>query len=808
MKIAIVAPSPVPFTVGGAENLFWGLQDYFNLETSHQCELMKLPSAEQDLWQILDSYEKFLRHDLSYFDVVISTKYPAWMVKHPRHVCYLQHRLRGLYDTYHFCKQPEDLLWEGAALGSIKQQIQQLSSDPNCSNSAVLNFLASVRALKDSAVPHDTFRFPGPFARQVVHALDSFGLAPGKISRFAAISANVRGRRDYFPAGASVSVVHHPPRLTGYRCGSDDYLFTASRLDGAKRIGLLIQAMQQVRSDIPLLIAGTGPDEQRLRELAGDDARIKFLGFVRDSEMLDYYANALAVPFVPYDEDYGLITIEAMKSAKPVLTVRDSGGPNEFVRDGVSGYSVPPEPAALAERIDYLCEHREATREMGVQASRLVQNITWKAVADGLLSSAQTRAPVAVVRPARRRRRKLVVSTTFPIAPPRGGGQARIYHLYRHLARSVDVEIVSLCNHDEPGSDGFIAPGLREIRVPKSLSHHQQETELSRSVDWIPITDIAMPVLFRETSDYVAALTTAAHDAFAVIASHPYTVGAIQQCAPGKPLWFEAHNVEYALKRELLPQSEAGRTLLKLVHDCEAQAWQRCEVAYACTQTDLDALAALYGPSSALSIEVPNGVNLENLSILSSSARAALKQRLGFESRSVALFMGSWHGPNLTAVEHVLGLATSLPTVIFVILGSAGLAFKERSIPGNVLLAGPLDEQQKSILLSAADIALNPMVSGSGSNLKMLDYAAMGIPILSTPFGARGFSFEPERHYLAAELAQFPLELTVALATQERRQNIAAAAHQLVCSRYSWKHIAKQFTAKLAERIPRTAAVG
>jgi glycosyltransferase involved in cell wall biosynthesis len=804
MKIAVVAPSPIPFTVGGAENLFWGLQDYLNLETSHQCELMKLPSAEADLWGIVDSYEAFFRHDLSYFDAIITTKYPAWMVAHPNHVCYMLHTLRGLYDTYHFCGQPLEFSWGQRPLADLRRHMDRISSAPNPDTSALLDFFGMVRALRSSDLPIETFRFPGPFSREIVHFMDGYGLALSRVKRFAAISANVRGRRDYFPSGAQVSVIYPPPRLTGYHCGSDDYLFTASRLDGPKRIGLLIEAMRHVESDIPLLIAGTGPDEPRLRELAGDDHRIVFLGFVRDSQMLDYYANALAIPFVPYDEDYGLITIEAMKSGKPVLTVSDSGGPNEFVRTGTTGYSVAPEPMQLADRIDYLCNHRDEAREMGENARELVRSINWKTVADGLLpAESRPIRTVASLNTGRPARKKLVVATTFPIAPPRGGGQARIFHLYRYLARSIDIDIdiVSLCNFGEPGFEGHIAPGLREIRIPKSQAHHFEESELSRSVGWVPITDIAMTMLYKQTPEYVAALSEAARDSFAVVASHPYTLDAIQECAPNRPLWFEAHNVEYTLKRDILPDSEAGRALLHRVRDCEGRCWSTCEVAFACTQTDLDLLATLYGATTALTLEVPNGFSLDDVPKVSHADRRRLKERLGFGKSNVALFMGSWHGPNLAAVEQILGLASKLPSVKFLVVGSAGLAFRDRVFPDNVLITGPVGDEEKALLLSAADIALNPIVSGSGSNLKMLDYAAAGLPILSTPFGARGFEFSADRHYLSADLDNFLLELTAAFATVSAREAIAQSAKELVDSRYSWKLIAEQFSARLGSSV-------
>ena len=798
MRIGIVAPSPVPFAVGGAENLFWGLQDYINSETSHQCELVKVPSREMNFWELAESYEKFLTFDVAHFDVVISTKYPSWMVSHNRHVCYMLHTLRGLYDTYHFCKLPEQFNWETAEFSKLKNYMSVLKT-PGKHNIEIIELLRGLRDVWDRSDNRDAFAFPGPLIRELVHALDAYGLSSERMTRCAAISRNVRSRPNYFPVGTDVSVIYPPPRLQGYYCGSDEYLFTVSRLDQPKRVGLLIDAMQYVRADIPLLIAGTGPDDNRLRALAERDDRIQFLGFVRDRELRDYYADALAVPFVPYDEDYGLVTIEAMRSSKPVLTALDSGGPNEFVRNGETGYSVSPDPEALAERIDYLCSHRDEARRMGKNGQDLVRGINWKSVSDGLLSLA-IGAPERAQRDYRRSaRRKLAVATTFPIFPPRGGGQARVFHLYRHLARFFDVEIVSLCNHGEASSDEWIAPGLREIRVPKSESHHLQEIEYSRSLNWLPITDIAMPLLYKMTPHYEAALSSAAAGAFAVVVSHPYCISAIRNCAEATPLWFEAHNVEYNLKRAMLPDSAAASDILDTVKKAEGEAWKAAKLVFACTQADLTCLNNLYGETAAHRIEVPNGVCVSGTSPSRRVEKNALKERLGILSTKTALFLGSWHGPNLDAVEQIIQVAEILPQITFLVIGSVGLAFQDRRVPSNLLMTGPVTDVEKDILQGAADIALNPMRQGSGSSLKMLDYAAAGLPILSTPFGARGFAFVPGVHYFAAELELLPIELTAALALDSVQERIAAAARDLVASRYSWSVIARNFMQTIGE---------
>lgn len=202
------------------------------------------------------------------------------------------------------------------ALVRWKKIIAGLEHAPSTNNGAVENFLHELEdALTNGKFPPDFARLPGPFARSVVHALDRFATSSTRIKSYNAISHTARRRASYFPSGVDVRVVYPPPRLQGFYNGSDDYLFTVRRLDGPKRMGLIIEAMRHVKADIPLLIGGEGPDEHRLRKLAADESRIKFLGTMTDAEVLDAYANALAVPF---DEDLGLITMNRLPLVKPL----------------------------------------------------------------------------------------------------------------------------------------------------------------------------------------------------------------------------------------------------------------------------------------------------------------------------------------------------------------------------------------------------------------------------------------------------------------------------------------------------------
>ena len=381
MDIALLAPSPVPLAIGGAENLWWGLLDHLNRHTPHAADLIKLPTPERDFWEIVDSYRRWAAVDASGYDLVISGKYPSWMVAHERHVCYLLHPLRGLYDTY-----PDGWSLRCESTHPEVKPLVELLDRPDTDRELLTECfgrLDAVRARND--VPAELFALPGPLIRQVVHFLDTVGRGPGVMCRSGAISATVAGRPGYFPPATPVAVAHPPTRLEGLHRGRGRYLFTVSRLDRLKRIDLLIEAMRNVKANIELRIAGTGPQEPELRELASRDPRIKLMGFLNDGQLADAYAGARAVLFVPYQEDYGFITLEAMLSGKPVITTTDAGGPTELVSHLVHGLVTAPKPASLGRAITLLARQPWLAWWLGSRGRARAAGITWDRVVSALL---------------------------------------------------------------------------------------------------------------------------------------------------------------------------------------------------------------------------------------------------------------------------------------------------------------------------------------------------------------------------------------------------------------------------------------
>ena len=367
MNVALVAPSPVPFAFGGVERVLLGLAEAIAALTPHQVEVVKLPAAEATFWDLVDGYRRFWALDLRHFDVVVSLKYPAWMVRHPHHVCYLQHRARSLYDLYP-AELGTDVPDHLPAVGRLTRYMDEHAGD---GHDALPRFFDLVEDLRDAAptLPPDTFRRPGPLIRRVVRWLDDVALSPRAIRRFVAISRVVAERPDYFPAGVPVDVAPTVSRLRGLHDAGAEHFLAPGRLDTPKRIDLLVRAMRLARTQRPLLVAGTGPNEAILRELAAGDDRVRFLGFVSDPDLVELYARALAVLYVPYDEDHGLVPLEAMGSRKPVVTCGDSGGPLEYVADGQTGLVFrEPTPQALRACIDSLESVRFNTATLRARA--------------------------------------------------------------------------------------------------------------------------------------------------------------------------------------------------------------------------------------------------------------------------------------------------------------------------------------------------------------------------------------------------------------------------------------------------------
>jgi glycosyltransferase involved in cell wall biosynthesis len=388
-----------------------------------------------------------------------------------------------------------------------------------------------------------------------------------------------------------------------------------------------------------------------------------------------------------------------------------------------------------------------------------------------------------------------VVATSFPVHPPRGGGQVRVAGLYGAVAAGgVAVDLVSLCDASERARTLHPAEDLRELRVPMTPAYVGAVAALQKRTG-VPAGDLALALHHELVPEYGAALAEAARDATAVVACHPFGRGALA-AVTALPLVYESQDVEADLKASMYAESHDATKLIETVRELEGEACTSAHHVTVCAESDGLRLDELYGLGAIPTVTVPNGADPAAVAFTGPAERRARREAVGLGSEQLAVFVGSWHEPNLAVVRDLLRLARELEGVRVLVIGSAGLAFADHALPGNIDLCGVVEDAFLADVLSLADVALNPMTMGSGSNLKMLEYALAGVPIVSTAFGARGFGLEPGRHYVETEVETLPATLAALRAdAPEITQERIRAVRDHVITRLSWRAIADAWRA-------------
>ena len=152
------------------------------------------------------------------------------------------------------------------------------------------------------------------------------------VDLFIANSHNVAARiKDFYDRDAVV--VHPPVSLDQFHTSDDvqDFYLVLSRLVAYKRVDLAVEAC--TRTGRRLVVAGDGPDRERLEAMAGPS--VSFTGRVEQRRLNDLLSTCRALLFCG-EEDFGITPLEAMASGRPVVAL-GKGGALETVVEGTTG---------------------------------------------------------------------------------------------------------------------------------------------------------------------------------------------------------------------------------------------------------------------------------------------------------------------------------------------------------------------------------------------------------------------------------------------------------------------------------------
>lgn len=482
--------------------------------------------------------------------------------------------------------------------------------------------------------------------------------------------------------------------------------------------------------------------------------------------------------------------VEAMAAGLPIVTT-SAGARGLGLTDGVD--------ALFAERNDFdkafsrLSHDPDLHRRLSVAARRAAfANFSWDTITRSV-GDELDRAIADPVGGAAAARPLTLVVNDYSVRDAVAGGAKRIHNLLREVGTRRDVAL--LCLHDKPVVEvEELAPGFVEIRVPKTVEHKAFESGVNAR-NWISINDLAASLFCLENPGLLRLFRRIGDNAESVVFSHPYMAPLLDAIGAHRAVVYESHNVEADMKEDILAPHSDGEILSGFVRRIERYLQERSQAIICTTESD----RTVFGRQTP---NVPITVVLNGCEVLpADTAKAILAERrrrdltAGFR----AIFIGSGHPPNVEAAKMLCEeVLPNVPGMQLWVVGSVSESLEAYAALPGLRRFGVVSDEEKRDLLLRADIALNPVVSGGGSNLKLSDYLGHALPTVSTRDGVRGFDVEDgDQLLIVQDGARFADAIKVLATDTAKRAAVAASGYAFACETLDWRGLGRHYAGVL-----------
>lgn len=399
------------------------------------------------------------------------------------------------------------------------------------------------------------------------------------------------------------------------------------------------------------------------------------------------------------------------------------------------------------------------------------------------------------------KRPKLTGVNHYNVFPFNHGGSLAIRGLYKGLSEWFDVNIVAFITHDCYPRELNISNHIRitTIVLPEELIQSQEAMyeKYGMSDDTVIDSAPAVAALYHQYPEIVNQVREIAADSVAVLAEHVYTWRLIKTACPEKHLWYRAHNVEYDYKKTTWDAIGCPEDLLRETFEIEKECCEESDRILTISQLEAERFMELYRLPEAARKKIINinaGFDTDNLQTVLPSQR----EKLSMDYDYSGLFIASDTPHTRRAADYCVAAAEKCPDVQIIIAGRVGKAYQEKPLPKNVLVTGVISDEEKMHYLQHCDFALNPLDGGAGVNVKMFEYFAFGIPVITTAYGARGIEVTAGKDCAMADgsgLAE-AIKDFCALPAKEK-DKIASAALELLQEKYSWRGIGRKIASEI-----------
>ncbi|CAN5510513.1 hypothetical protein BH09SUM1_BH09SUM1_16630 [soil metagenome] len=435
------------------------------------------------------------------------------------------------------------------------------------------------------------------------------------------------------------------------------------------------------------------------------------------------------------------------------------------------------EEEGLRTGLELLLSDSALSTNLGREGRRHVEeNFSWRAIGDRM-------ADVFSIKSGRR----LILLNDYPVMPAQVGGQVRVEATAKAIAGpDLKVTILTLTANEE-FRRVHAGPHLEELNVPRSFMHRRLDMRGNQMLGcgWDDVT--ALTATRWLTPEYRRTLRRELRNARAVLLSHPYMEFAIESLPRRIAVYYDSHNTEHKLKKQLYRKGLLGNWLVGRTRRAEKRAANRAAFGFCVSEENRRDLIELAPKFAAKCAVAPNGVDCLQAIPRNRDERMLMRRDAAIRENYIAVFLGSGHPPNAEAARVILyQIAPEHPNVLFLLVGNVNGWFHGQDLGDNVVALGAVSHDVKNYLLQCADFALNPMLTGSGTSLKLFDYLAHGMPVLTTLTGARGLDDEAMNAVVLCEANEMSARLRELIEDPARCERLSYSARELAEKKFDW----------------------
>jgi len=373
---------------------------------------------------------------------------------------------------------------------------------------------------------------------------------------------------------------------------------------------------------------------------------------------------------------------------------------------------------------------------------------------------------------------------------PKHGGAIRVFHINKELGKYKDTKVIQFSFTPLLFRNEIHKTGNYTEHIKNPLIYTAMVILVSK-IFRIHSFDFAIPFVFGFTRAPVK-LVGEIKKADIIQVEHPWLFKWVYKLKnkynPRAKMILDCHNVEYEQYKALLKNKVMfKRIILKSIKKTEGFAVKKADFCIAMCQEDINSFIKLYGVNKNKFLIIPTGVDINKYKPLPVKKKEKLKQRMGFKDKKIVLFTGARHPPNYEAflkIKNSIAPKTRLlnKNILFVI---AGHVCKKQSYE-NIICTGFVDDIIP--YFKVADIAINPVVSGSGFNSKMIEYFAAALPVITTRHGSRGLRVRNNREVFVRDIKDFPKTINNLLKNKELKLSLARRAGGFI-KECEWKRV-------------------